>query len=76
MKYNPSKFKEFVCEWHKKVVNIVKLDNRPKLLKCMRMQEINVENCDAAYVVSWIKGTLEFRKKAKREAANIIRGYF
>ena len=75
-KHDPSKFKEFVCEWCEKVADMVKDDNKPELSKYARTQEINAENCYAAHVVSWIKGTLEFKKKAKREAANDIRGYF
>ena len=39
------------------------------------MQEINMDQCDTAYVVIWIKGVLEMKKKTKKEVVNNIRRY-
>ena len=60
VKHDLSKHKEFVKDWCEKVIEIVRVDNRPELLKCIGMQEINVDQCDAAHVLVWIKSMLEF----------------
>ena len=50
-------------------------DNRPELTKYVRMQQIDVDQCDTAYILTWIKGVFNLRKKAKKETVNNIRRY-
>ena len=66
VKHDPIKYKEFVRNWYNKVIEIVQNNNRPELSRYVWMQEINVDQYDTAYVVTWIKGVLEMKKKTKK----------
>ena len=50
VQHNPSKYKEFVYNWYKNVKEMVENENRPEVKKYVRMQEINLEQYDIAYV--------------------------
>ena len=51
-------------------------ENRPEVIKYVRMQEINLEQCDVAYIQQWIMGVMNMRKIAVEEIRNDIRRYF
>ena len=75
VKHNPQKYKEFMRNWYENVIEMVQHENRPELSKYVRMQSINVDQCDAAYVVMWIKSVMAMKKKTKQEVINDIRRY-
>ena len=75
VRHNPIKYKEFVKDWYQKVVEMVENDNRPELNKYVRMQQIDVNQCNAAYVILWIREVFKLRKKTTKEVVNDIRRY-
>ena len=66
-------YKTFVSEWH---CRIIENENRPKLKKYTRMQRIQVEQCDAAYIRYWNLNVLKIRRITKKEKFNNIRRLF
>ena len=75
MKHKPEAYKEFVKLWYSNVREMIERDNRPEVLRYARMQELDLDRCDSAYIVMWIKTILKMRKKAKKVVLQDIRQF-
>ena len=76
VRYKPELYKEFVKSWYRNVCEMVEKDNRPEVTRFVKRQELDLNNCDSAYIVEWIKKVMHMRKKAKKEVLSNIRQYF
>ena len=74
--HDPLKHKSFVIEWHKKIIDLINRENRPEMKRHVRAQEINIDQCDNAYMRQWNLSTLQLRKISEEESVNDIRRYF
>ena len=62
MMHRPEYYKPFVTQWNENVKEMIMSSNRPKMKKYMRIQELNTENGDAAYIRQWILSSIEMFK--------------
>ena len=51
-------------------------DNHPEVTRFVKMQELDLEKCDTACILEWIKRVMAIRRKAKIEVLSNIRQYF
>ena len=76
IRHDPVKYKEFIIKWYHNVNEMIKEDNRPEVLKYARMQQLDFDQTEVAYIRQWIIGVMNMRKLAKVEKRNDIRQYF
>ena len=74
--HDADKYKEYVVEWHKRIVNKIERGNKPSMRRYLRMQKIDVNKCDVGYIQLWNESTMKIFKQAKSENENNIRNYF
>ena len=74
--HDPDKYKLFVIEQYKNIKDMIMRENRNEIKRYVRIQDLNVETCDALYIRSQILGALKMRKITKEETVNNIRQYF
>lgn len=74
--HDADKYKEYVVEWHKRIVNKIERGNKPSMRRYLRMQKIDVNKCDVGYIQLWNESTMKMFKQAKSENENDIRNYF
>ena len=67
------KFKSFVIDWHKNIIDLIDRENRPAMKKYLRAQKINADRCDDACIRQWNLSTLKTRKMSEIEKINDIR---
>ena len=75
VRHDPGKYREFIHNQYKNVKEMIEKDNRPEVLKNIRMQELNLEQYNVTYVQQWIVGILNMRRIAIEEKSNDIRRY-
>ena len=76
VRQDPKKYREFIHNQYKNVKEVIEKDNRLEVLKYVRIQELNLEHCNVAYIQQWIIGILNMRRIVTEEKSNDIRRYF
>ena len=76
MLYNPVKYKEYVVEWHKRIVTLLEQSNRPAMRQYLRVQKIDTDKCSSGYIRHWNISTMEMYKKSDKESLGDIRSFF
>ena len=71
--HGANKCKEFVHNQHKNVKEKIEKEHKPKVVEHVRMQEIDLEQCDVAHAWQQTLGVLNIRKIAKEEKRNDVR---
>ena len=74
--HDPDKYRSFVIKQYKKVVESIERDNRPQMYKYLRVQRINVDQCDGVYIRYWILSVMKIKKITEIEKLNDIRRFF
>ena len=72
----PEKYKEYVIDWHKKIVRMIESSNKPEMIRYLRMQRIDVSRCSNACIRNWNMLAMKMHSKAREEVLNDIRNYF
>ena len=70
------KYRRYVIEWHKRIINCINEGNRLEMKRYLRSQKIDVEKCDSSYIRLWNVSTLNLMKKTKEEVVHGIRNFF
>ena len=50
IRHDPVKYKEFIIKWYHNVNEMIKEDNRPEVLKYARMQQLDLDQTEVAYI--------------------------
>ena len=74
--HDTGKYREYVIEWYKRLVEKIESGNKPSMRRYVRMQKIDVDKCDTGYIKLWNESTTKMMKEAKVENTNDIRNYF
>ena len=61
IRHDPVKYKEFIIKWYHNVNEMIKEDNRPEVLKYARMQQLDLDQTEVAYIRQWIIGVMNMR---------------
>ena len=76
MLHNPEKYKEYVVQWHHRIVALLERSNRPVMRQYLRTQQIDTEKCSSGYIRQWNISTMEMYKKTDKENLGDIRSFF
>ena len=76
MLHSPEKHREYVTEWHENVVKKIEIDNKPEMIKYLRMQRLDVRNCSNGCIRNWNMIAMKMNMKARQAVLHDIRNYF
>ena len=48
--HNQDNYRSFVIDWYNKVIALIERDNRPKMIKYLRAQRLNIDRCESTYI--------------------------
>ena len=74
--HDTSKYREYVIEWYKRLVQKIETGNKLSMRRYIRMQKIDVDKYKTGYIKLWNESTTKMMKEAKEEKTNDIRNYF
>lgn len=76
MLHNTEKYREFVIEWHNRIVNKIEQGRKTNMKRHVRNQKIDVSKCDTGCMKLWNESTMKMMREAKDESENDMRNYF
>ena len=76
MLHDSGKCREFVLEWHNKLVEKIEKGSKPTMRTYIRKQKLNLEKCDTSYIRLQNTSMTKMMRNAIEERVNDIWNYF
>ena len=61
--HDDEKFREFVIDWHKRIVSDIEKGNKLNMRRHMRLQKLDVKKCDMKHIKLWNESTMKMSKQ-------------
>ena len=74
--HSPEIYRQFVVEWHKRIIQLIEKCTKPDMRRYLRTYEITVKKCSNSYIRKWNMDAIDMYKKAENEESRDIRLFF